>query len=225
MTTPPLFSLLDDSAARHPDKVAVEEGSVTDPAVGAITYGELARLSRLAADRLRRLGVRPGDRVGLYLRKSVDGVAAIFGALRAGAAYVPVDPGAPPARNAYILDDCSVRTVLVERRFAEALRAGLAARGPVPPLLVLDDVGGGHALRAALTREERPDPALPLLDHRPSPHDLAYILYTSGSTGKPKGVMLSHRNATSFVDWCSETFAVTAADRCSSHAPFHFDLS
>ena len=55
--------------------------------------------------------------------------------------------------------------------------------------------------------------------------DLAYILYTSGSTGKPKGVMLTHENAVSFVDWCSETFAPTSADRFSSHAPFHFDLS
>ena len=57
------------------------------------------------------------------------------------------------------------------------------------------------------------------------PDDLAYILYTSGSTGRPKGVMLSHRNATSFVDWCSETFAPSALERFSSHAPFHFDLS
>ena len=58
-----------------------------------------------------------------------------------------------------------------------------------------------------------------------SPDDLAYILYTSGSTGKPKGVMLSHRNGTSFVDWCSEALDPQASDRFSSHAPFHFDLS
>src|SRR5437667_225384 len=81
-----------------------------DPALGAITYRDLASLSERVRDRLRRLGVREGDRVGLYMRKSIDGVAAIFGILRAGAAYVPVDPGAPPARNAFILNDCSVRT-------------------------------------------------------------------------------------------------------------------
>ena len=66
----------------------------------------------------------------------------------------------------------------------------------------------------------RPSPRVPS-----KPSDLAYILYTSGSTGKPKGVMLSHENAVSFVDWCSESFEPTAADRFSSHAPFHFDLS
>ena len=60
---------------------------------------------------------------------------------------------------------------------------------------------------------------------KPRPTDLAYILYTSGSTGKPKGVMLSHENGVSFVDWCTEVFEPDSADRFSSHAPFHFDLS
>ena len=225
MAAGPLFSTLDDSAARHPDKIAVEEAASADPALGAITYRDLASLSERARDRLRRLGVQPGDRVGLYMRKSIDGVAAIFGILKAGAAYVPVDPGAPPARNAYILNDCSVRTALVERRFEERFRNELEALGPIPSLIILDDVGGGRALRAALDREDGRDRAPAEPSSGPSPDDLAYILYTSGSTGKPKGVMLSHRNAMSFVDWCSEVFAVTAADRCSSHAPFHFDLS
>ncbi|PYS38253.1 MAG: D-alanine--poly(phosphoribitol) ligase, partial [Acidobacteria bacterium] len=62
-------------------------------------------------------------------------------------------------------------------------------------------------------------------DQRISPDDLAYILYTSGSTGKPKGVMLSHRNGTSFVNWCIDTFQPRRSDRFSSHAPLHFDLS
>lgn len=225
MTSDPLFSILDDSVARHPDRIAVEEAVSADPGLGTITYRELARLSDQVRDRLARLGVRPGDRVGIYLRKSIDGVAAIFGILKAGAAYVPVDPGAPPARNAYILNDCSVRAALVERRFEDRLRSELTALGPMPPLVILESVGGGHGLRASLDREEAKDPAPPAASARSAPDDLAYILYTSGSTGKPKGVMLSHRNAVSFVDWCSGVFAVSATDRCSSHAPFHFDLS
>ena len=65
-------------------------------------------------DRLRAMGVRPGDRVGIYLRKSIDAVAAIFGILKAGAAYVPVDPGAPAARGAFILNNCQVNVVVIE---------------------------------------------------------------------------------------------------------------
>jgi len=81
------------------------------------------------------------------------------------------------------------------------------------------------ALRRALDDAQAARPAPAARTASPAPQDLAYILYTSGSTGKPKGVMLSHENAVSFVDWCSEVFAPQTSDRFSSHAPFHFDLS
>lgn len=225
MAFTPLHDVLGAGARRDPEAIAIEEPRRGDPVPGRITYGELTRLSDRVRDRLLALGVRPADRVGMYLRKSIDGVATIFGILKAGAAYVPVDATAPPQRNAYILDNCSVALVVVERRFEERLRAELQALGRVPPLLVIDDTGAGLGLRSALDREDGARPAPSGTTARPAPTDLAYILYTSGSTGKPKGVMLSHENAVSFVDWCADTFAVTAADRCSSHAPFHFDLS
>jgi amino acid adenylation domain-containing protein len=152
-------------------------------------------------------------------------VAAIFGVLKAGAAYVPVDPTAPAARNAFILADCSVKAAITERRFEDALRRHLAEEGADPKRLVLESTGGGDGLRAALDALDRESPAPGTASVHPDPDALAYILYTSGSTGRPKGVMLSHRNATSFVDWCSETFEPLPADVFSSHAPFHFDLS
>src|SRR5438046_2837970 len=109
-----LHHLLDGSARLHPDHPAVEEGVVRDSARSAVTYRQLATLSDRLRDGLRHLGVQPGDRVGIYLRKSIDAVASVFGILKMGAAYVPVDPGAPAARNAYILDNCSVKAVIVE---------------------------------------------------------------------------------------------------------------
>jgi len=225
MATTALHDLLARAAQRHPDAVAVEDTVGKPEVASGITYRELDRLSDRLRDRLRVQGVNAGDRVGLYLRKSADGVASMFGILKAGAAYVPVDPTAPPPRNAYILDNCSVTSVVVERRFEQRLRAEMEALGRVPALIVVDEVGAGRGLGDALDREDRGTPVPTRPSSRPSPHDLAYILYTSGSTGKPKGVMLSHENATSFVDWCSETFGLTTSDRCSSHAPFHFDLS
>ncbi|HTS55834.1 MAG TPA: amino acid adenylation domain-containing protein [Burkholderiales bacterium] len=222
MATTALHDILEDSARRDPERTAVEE-STADRA--SITYAELTRLSDRVRDRLHRLGVGAGQRVGVYQRKSIDGVASFFGILKTGSAYVPVDPSAPPARNAYIFNNCSVAAVIAERRFEERLRAEMSALGPVPPLLLLDDVGGGRGLAAALQREDHRDPAPSTQTVTPDRDDLAYILYTSGSTGKPKGVMLSHHNAVSFVDWCSEIFQPHASDRCSSHAPFHFDLS
>jgi amino acid adenylation domain-containing protein len=210
-----LQQYLVDSARRDASQVAVVE-----PGLGAIRYGELDALTDALRDRLVALGVRPGDRVGLCMRKSVDSVATIYGALKAGAAYVPVDAGAPMARCAYILHDCAVKVVVVDAAAEPALRIELAALGGAPALIVVqrgDAPGAG--LRAAV------GVASSASTHPGAAGDLAYILYTSGSTGKPKGVMLTQENATSFVDWCSETFAPTAADRFSSHAPFHFDLS
>jgi len=216
-TSRPLHQAFIDAAARYPERVAVVE-----PGSATIAYRELDRLSDKLRDRLVELGVVPGDRVGFYLRKSIDGIAAMYGILKAGAAYVPVDPGAPPGRNAYIMQNCAVRVALVEAQFEERFRAELTALGATPNLIVLPGVGGGDGLQTALDAEA---PASAARSVESRSEDLAYILYTSGSTGRPKGVMLSHENAVSFVDWCSEVFAPTHEDRFSSHAPFHFDLS
>jgi len=216
----PLHELFRLAAKRHPDNIAIIE-----PGKGNASYLELATLSDRVRDRLHAIGVRSGDRVGIYLRKSIDAVATIYGILKVGAAYVPVDPSAPPARNAYIMHNCAVKAVVVEQRFEQKLRAEIEKLGPIPAMLVLDDPGGGMALRRALdaadSRQRAPIVAAALSD----PDSLAYILYTSGSTGKPKGVTLSHDNAVSFLDWCSEVFTPVHTDRFSSHAPFHFDLS
>jgi amino acid adenylation domain-containing protein len=211
-----LHRYLTDSAQQAPRATAVVE-----PGVGSMDYGDLDRLSDQMRERLIATGVTRGDRVGLFLPKSIDALVAIFGALKAGAAYVPVDPGAPAARGAYILGDCAVKVVVVAAAHAEKLGAELAELGAMPQLIVIDDVGrAGAGIRAVLV-----DNPAPLGNVASADNDLAYILYTSGSTGKPKGVMLSHQNATSFVEWCSETFGPSADDRFSSHAPFHFDLS
>lgn len=215
-----LHQYFEDVTRRYPDRPAIVE-----PGRGAITYDELALLSDRLRDRLRALGVGIGDRVGIYLGKSIDAVATIYGILKAGAAYVPVDPGAPPARNAYIMHNCAVKALVIEERFAEKFSVEHRLLGDLPAQLVLDGTGAGQALRKTLEREDAIMRASESATVMPGARDLAYILYTSGSTGKPKGVMLSHENAVSFVDWCSEVFQPQAGDRFSSHAPFHFDLS
>jgi non-ribosomal peptide synthetase component F len=113
-----LHELFIASARRSPQALAVVE-----PGQGSISYGELDALSDRLRDRLAELGVGRGDRVGIFLRKSIDSVATLLAALKVGAAYVPVDPGAPAARGAYILHNCAVKVAVVETALAGKLAA------------------------------------------------------------------------------------------------------
>ncbi|MBC03186.1 MAG: D-alanine--poly(phosphoribitol) ligase [Phycisphaerae bacterium] len=192
-----LVAMTDAAMRDHPDRVAVidVDGTTT-------THRELDRLANGFAATLHAHGVGPGDRVGVCRRKSAGTVAGLVGIMRAGAAYVPVDPSSPIARNRTIFDDCEVSAVLLDEDDLRVVSPGTSRIVADP-----DGVDGFEPGRDCV------------------PEDLAYILYTSGSTGRPKGVCLEHRHATSFVQWCIRTFDASFEDRCSSHAPFHFDLS
>jgi amino acid adenylation domain-containing protein len=231
-----LSQLLDEAAASRPDGPAVE-----DERGRRQTYGELRRGADRLATRLARWGVDRGDRVGLWLPKSLEAVAAIHGILRTGASYVPVDPTGPAARAAAILAASGVKAVVVAAALAPALDEAWPGGGPLPRLIVVDDCPGTGAVpnaaptanrRNALDRSDVTWDEV-MADSAPTPlappraaDDLAYILFTSGSTGQPKGVMLSHANASSFLDWCHQALGPWYNDdRFAAHAPFHFDLS
>jgi len=215
-----LHGYLEAAARATPDAIAVEEAGDAKR-----SYRELDQLSDRVRDRLVATGVRPGDRVGLCLPKSIDTLAILYGILKCGAAYVPTDATAPMARAGLILADCGVRAAFVETSLHDELARHMHEQGGDAPLFRIDTPGGGLGLERTLGELDGASPAPVVPTHRAAPDDLAYILYTSGSTGRPKGVMLSHANATHFVEWCSDLLEPTPADRFSSHAPFHFDLS
>ncbi|MCP5516667.1 MAG: amino acid adenylation domain-containing protein [Verrucomicrobiales bacterium] len=220
MSSISLHSLFDDAARRFPDRIAIEESNGE-----TITYAQLAGLSNRVRDRLRARGIQRGDRVGVWLTKSADAVASFLGIMKAGAAYVPVDPTAPAERNTLIFRDCGVALILTQDRYAAAVREGFEPAGSEPPMILLSGTGAGRPLELCLEHLDGDEEAGAYPSAAVSDDSLAYVLYTSGSTGRPKGVVLSHGNARSFVAWCAATFDPCPSDRFSSHAPFHFDLS
>jgi L-proline---[L-prolyl-carrier protein] ligase len=215
-----LDELLAASADMRPEAPAVIHDERT------ISYGELDERAGRLGSLLVELGVRRGDRVAIYLGKSIEAIEAIHAVLRAGGCYVPFDPQAPPARLGYMAADADIRVLLTGAENAEDWAALVANGARFDALVVLnaDDVQAPVGTQLLTAREvAQADPAVRTLGR--TEHDLAYILYTSGSTGTPKGVMLSHENCLAFVEWAVEEFAVSMEDRLSSHAPLHFDLS
>ncbi|HEV7509114.1 MAG TPA: amino acid adenylation domain-containing protein [Thermoanaerobaculia bacterium] len=163
-----IHELVQAQVERTPDRIAAVDGEAT------LTYRELEdRASRLA-HRLLRLGVRPGDRVGICVERSVSMLCSILGVLKAGAAYVPLDPAYPQARLAAMLED-SGAAALVASVASTAAGASLQHLRTLAPEALAPEVA-----------EELPE--LPAAA-------AAYVLYTSGSTGRPKGVVVTHRNA------------------------------
>jgi amino acid adenylation domain-containing protein len=223
-----LQQLLTDAAARQPQRVAVAADGCL------LTYQELDRHSNKLARVLLRLGVAPGDRIGVLAPKSAAAVIGVYGALKAGACYVPLDPKAPSGRLSHIVRDSGAAVILADEA-STPHAATLADAVPQSALIELGVPGRAAREKPASARAQGAvivpwsavlgESAEPLAGERVIETDLAYILYTSGSTGTPKGVMISHRNSLTFVEWAAAAVGLSEQDRVCSPAPLHFDLS
>ncbi|MEM9265473.1 MAG: amino acid adenylation domain-containing protein [Cyanobacteria bacterium P01_F01_bin.13] len=219
-----LSQILDRSAEQFPDREAFryeEKG---------LTYAELWRQANGLAHALVERGVQRGDRVGIYLSKSLESAIALYGIWKAGAAYVPLDPSAPIARTAYAINHCGIRHLITQKskrmRMPDLLDATVGAhrRAPLRHIIGLPEtfaIGHGvhHCDWVDILPSNRP-PSVPVMEQ-----DLAYIMYTSGSTGTPKGIMHTHRSGLNYARMAAHTYGLTYTDRLGNHSPLHFDMS
>ncbi|MEX1830099.1 amino acid adenylation domain-containing protein [Luteibacter sp. CQ10] len=200
-----VHALFEAQVERRPRAVAIVDGDVE------IDYDELnARANRLA-HYLRSLGAGPESRVLVYVERSPALIVALLATLKAGAAYVPVDPATSDARLGHILGQ--TRPVAILTQSALAARLSRAAA----PVFAMD----GNA-----------DPSMSLPSTNPATHaatrgaaDAAYVIYTSGSTGEPKGVVVEHASVVAHARWACAAFALTETDRALQFASISFDAS
>ena len=205
-----LHHLLERAAASFPDKEALVDGK------RRLSYSELHTWARATAEWLAQRGIRPRDRVGIYLDKSAEEAAAIFGVSMAGGVVVPIHPALKPLQVSHILADCQVRFLVTTAPRLELLAAADAKASVEHELLVpaVPDGAATHPLATVQTHARR-DAGIG--------EDLAALLYTSGSTGRPKGVMLSHRNLLAGARIVSKYLGMGNEDRLLSILPFSFD--
>jgi amino acid adenylation domain-containing protein len=197
-----LHELVEIQAARTPDAVAVEAEA------GRLTYRELDERANRLARHLRRLGVAPGGLAGIAMERSLEVVVGLLAILKAGAAYVPLDPTYPADRLALMASDSQVPLVLTSE--------GLAERIPTAGARVV-----AVEARASEIAAESADPLGPSVGS----DALAYVIYTSGSTGRPKGAMNPHRGIVNRLLWMQDEYGLGPDDAVLQKAPFSFDVS
>lgn len=218
-----LHQLLANSAASSPDNCAVRFKNQE------MSYRELEAKSNRLCAALTARGVSRGDRVGILLNKSLESMVCVFGILKAGAIYVPLDPAAPVARIGAIARHCGMKMAIAAQDQLERLLGESGESLELEQAIVVGRAGLYLAPSRTLActgwdeiDSEESEAAAPEGICGAAP---AYILHTSGSTGTPKGVVISHLNALTFVEMAASYFDIGPKDRIANHAPLHFDLS
>lgn len=176
------------------------------------SYAQLDQLSDRIGLALQERGISARDKVGVYLEKSLQALACIYGVLKTGACYVPLSPSDPAVRTAYMLESSGTCRML----FSAPLRPDLTRA------LVAANLA---ALEVDELLSDARDPMSTFTFPSVSSKDCAAILHTSGSTGNPKGAMITHGNLAVFLDWAIHAFNLHGNDCLLSHAPLQFDLS
>ncbi|NNC58206.1 MAG: amino acid adenylation domain-containing protein [Woeseiaceae bacterium] len=184
-----------------------------------MSYAALDAASNQLANALIENGMKKHERVGIFMHKSLELGVAIYGALKAGGVFVPLDPFLPVERLQFILQDCQIEHLISTDKLAKQI-SELTNASTLRVYGVSSETPFAQTDWRQIREFPTTAPDVSLIDQ-----DLGYIMYTSGSTGHPKGMMHTHHGSISYARWGAIHVDLTPADRVASHAPLHFDLS
>ncbi len=212
-----LHQSVERAAEKWPDKPAFRCGGAE------ISFSELNTATNRLANLLHDQGVSKGSRIGIYLPRCLDVAIAMYGILKAGAVYVPLDPFAPATRTCDLLTDLDISIIITNRHQRRRLPEILETTSPLKT--VIGHKSEGHQAqcipREAIDLAPASAPQSgPILEK-----DLAYIITTSGSTGKPKGIMHTHRSGLAYIKMMRDLYNIQENDVLGNHSALHFDMS
>lgn len=202
---PTIVSMLASIVEKFPNRIALSTGHEQ------VTYEQLDRLSNQISHMLIDKGLRKGQFVSIFMKRGLDTIVSMLGVLKAGGAYIPLDPSHPDERNAYIIEDTESAIILTHQDFTAKLDGLLAGFQPKPEYFCLDEQFLSYSDEACGVRVEG--------------DDLAYIIYTSGSTGKPKGALIAHQGVVNLALANQENLQMSEQDIILQYSTFSFDAS
>ena len=187
-----------------------------------MTFEELVKRSNQLAFMLSELGVKRCDRVGVFLDPSLETAISVYGIMSAGGVFVPLDPNAPPARIAYVINDCGIRHIMSGKKHSRSLKKVLQENISLEVVIGVDEKLPVKTVSWEEIARISPSQTISV---RMLEDDLAYIMYTSGTTGMPKGIMHSHRSGLAYAKLSMDLYDVGPTDILANHSPLHFDIS
>ncbi len=198
-----LHQLFEQQCEKTPESLALAGGTTK------LTYKELNARANQVAHYLRTFGVHAETLVGILMERSVEMVVSLLGVLKAGAAYVPLDPEFPPDRLSLTIEGAGLEVLLTQRHLA-----GRLSESEKTNIICVEEEWEQIAEQSAKN-----------VEGEANPDNLAYVIHTSGSTGRPKGVMISHRSVVNYLHWCLEFYNVAGGSGAPVHSAFGFDLT
>ncbi len=211
-----LVHIIEKSAKEFPEKDAFRFLNET------ISFKELDVKSSLLAKHLINLDVKKGDRVGILMPRCLETAIAVYGILKSGAAYVPIDPFLPSERVNFLIEDCGIRHLVTIPKQSKKIKKILSAKNGLKTIIGVSDIDiikyvSWNSIFSSSLNGYNPVNILG--------EDLSYILYTSGSTGNPKGIMHTHKSGLAFTQLVLGLYHFNPTDKVANVAPLHFDPS